>query len=129
MHEERLSPELGRLIDAAKITATRVDPTRARTEVVGLLVSTGAVYAAHADEDCSGTSASAAESALNLARAAGESEVLTAVVTLAHDASDSVSPSHATCRSLAELDPELPVVIKQKGRWVMLPVSRLHPSG
>ncbi len=129
MHEERLSPELGRLIDAAKAAAAQVDPTRARTEVVGLLVSTGVVYTAHADEDRSGGLVSAVESALRLARAAGESEVLTAVVTLAHDLSDSVSPSPATCRSLAEIDPELPVVIKQMGRWVMLPVSRLQPSG
>jgi hypothetical protein len=129
VHEERLSPELGRLIDAAKSAAARVDPNRARTEVVGLLTSTGAVYTAHADEDHAGRPVSAVESALGLARAAGDSEVVTAVVTLAHDASDSVSPSPAVHRSLAALDPELPIVVKQRGRWVMLPVSRIQPSG
>jgi len=128
VHEERLSPELGRLIDAAKAAAARVEPTRTGTEVVGVLVSGGAVYAAHADEGGSGSPVSAAESALALARAEGDQEVLTAVVVRSHDVSESVRPSPATCRSLAALDPELPVVIKQMGRWVMLPLSQLQPS-
>jgi len=128
VHEERLSPELGRLIDAAKAAAARVEPARAGTEVVGVLVSTGAVYAAYADDDRSESPLSAAESALALARAEGDHEVLTAVVALAHDSSESVSPSPVTRRSLAALDPELPVVVKQMGRWVVLPLSRLQSS-
>jgi hypothetical protein len=128
VHEERLSPELGRLIDAAKDAATRVDPTKAGTEVVGVLVSTGAVYAAHADEDQSGSRLSAVESVLALALAEGQDEVLAAVVALAHDTSESVSPSPATCSCLAEVDPELPVVLKQRGRWVMLPLSQIRSS-
>ncbi len=124
MHEERLSPELGRLIDAAKAAAARVDPSLPPTEVVGLLTSTWAVYTAQATEDRPEGPVLAVEAALALARAAGDGEVLTAVVTLANDASESVSPSPATCRSLGELDPELPVVVKQKDRWVRLPLSR-----
>jgi len=125
VHEERLSPELGRLIDAAKAAAARVDPALPPTEVVALLTSIGAVYAAPAGEDHQGCPVSAAEAALALARAAGDGEVLTAVVTLANDASESVSPSPAACCSLAELDPELPIVVKQLGRWVVVPLSRL----
>ena len=128
MHEERLSPALGRLIDAAKAAAARVGPTRAGTEVVGLLVSTGEVFVAPADEELLGPALAAAEAALALARAEGDNEVLAAVVALAHDHSESVSPSPATHRTLAELDPELPVVIKKRDRWVVLPLSRLQPS-
>lgn len=124
MHEERLSPQLGRLIDAAKATAARVDPTLPSTEVVGLLTTAGAVYAA-AGEDRPGHPVSAAEAALALARAAGDSEVSTAAVALANDVSETVSPSPATCRHLAEFDPELPVVVKRLGRWVMVPLSQL----
>jgi hypothetical protein len=74
--------------------------------------------------DHPGAAVSAAEAAWALARAAGDDEVLVAVIAVTSDASQSVSPSLPTCRSLAELDPELPVVLKQKGRWVMLPLSR-----
>jgi hypothetical protein len=104
-----------------------VDPTLARTEVVALLTAIGAVYAAPAGEDQQGCPVSAAEAALALARAAGDCEVSTAAVTLANDVSESVSPSLATCLALAELDPELPIVVKQLGRWVMLPLSQLRP--
>ena len=139
MHEERLSPQLGRLIDAAKAAAAQVDPTLPPTEVVALLTSSGAVYmgqtgrpapaeqAGEAEQiagDHPEASVPAAEAARVLARAAGEDEVLVAVIAVTGDASQSVSPSPATCHSLAELDPELPVVLKQKGRWVMLPLSR-----
>jgi hypothetical protein len=64
---------------------------------------------------------------LTSARAQGEYDVRTAVVALAHDPSESVSPSATTYAVLAGLDPELPVVIKQMGRWVVLPLSRLQP--
>lgn len=128
MHEERLSPELGRLIDAAKAVAVQADPARAGMEVVGVLASSGQVYATLGGEAGSGPVPTAAESAVALARAAEDDEVLTAVVTLAHDGSESVTPSLATCRTLGELDSELPVVIKQRGRWVVLPVSQLKPK-
>ena len=124
MHEDRLSPELGRLIDAVKATAAGLEPALAGTEVVGVLVSTGEVHVAHAVETGSGWSA--ADSALALSRAAGSQEIVTAVVAVAHDASESVSPSPATAQALARLDPELPVVIKRLGRWVVLPLSHLE---
>jgi hypothetical protein len=138
VHEERLSPQLGRLIDAAKAAAAQVDPTLPPTEVVALLTSSGAVHMGQTGQaapagrarqtgpagvDQSEVPVSAAEAARALAHAAGDYEVLVAVVATS-DASQSVSPSPATCRSLTELDPELPVVLKQKGRWVMLPLSR-----
>jgi hypothetical protein len=139
VHEERLSPQLGRLIDAAKAAAAQVDPTLPPTEVVALLTSSGAVHMGQTGQagpaerarqtgpvgvDHSEALVSAAEAARALAHAAGDDEVLVAVVAATSDASQSVSPSPATCLSLAELDPELPVVLKQKGRWVMLPLSR-----
>jgi len=139
VHEERLSPQLGRLIDAAKAAAAQVDPTLPPTEVVALLTSSGAVHtgqtgpagaaeqAGQAEQiagDHPEVPVSAAEAARARARAAREDEVLVAVIAVTGAASQSVSPSPATCRSLAELDPELPLVLKRKGRWVMLPLSR-----
>jgi hypothetical protein len=124
LHEDRLSPELGRLIDSAKAAAARLEPTMVGTEVVGVLVPSGEIYLAHAGE--AGPRSSAADSALAIARAAGSREVVTAVVAVAHDTSESVSPSPATARALAKLNPDLPVLIKRLGRWVVLPLSRLE---
>ncbi len=121
MHEERLSPQLGRLIDAAKAEAARVDPTLPPTEVVALLTPSGAVYTGQtgqagaaeqagqaeqiAELDHPEAPVSAAEAAWALARAAGDDEVLVAAIAVTSDASQSVSPSPATCRSLAEARP------------------------
>ena len=127
MHEERLSPQLGRLIDAAKAAAGQMDPTLPPTEVIALLTSSGAVHTGQmgpAGADHPEVAVSAAEAAPTLVGAVGDDEVLVAVIAVTGDASQSVSPSPATCRFLAELDPELPLVLKQKGRWVMLPLSR-----
>ncbi|MFH0917220.1 MAG: hypothetical protein V1912_12360 [bacterium] len=128
MHEDRLSPELGRLIDAAKAAAARVAPSRGRVEGVAVLTATGAMYAGHAvDDDAAAPSGSAAEAALSSARRAGDGEVLAAAVAVANDPAESVFPSPDSRRSLAEIDPHLPLVVKQLGRWVMLPLSQLSP--
>lgn len=128
MHEDRLSPELGRLIDAAKAAAARVAPAFARAEGVAVLTGTGAVHAGYVgDDDSAAPARCAAESALSSARRAGDGKVLTAAVAVANDPAESVFPSPDCRRSLAEVDPDLPLVVKQLGRWVMLPLSQLSP--
>jgi hypothetical protein len=128
MHEEQLSPELGRLIDAAKAAAARVDPRLPRAEGVGLLTAAGQVHTGHAGEDPAASSRCAADSARAHVQSAGGGQVVAAAVAVANDPAESIFPSPGSRRSLAEIDSELPVVIKQLGRWVMLPLSAVLPS-
>ena len=37
-------------------------------------------------------------------------------------------PASATYERLVGLDPELPLVLKQHGRWVMLPANKVTPT-
>lgn len=128
MHEDQLSPELGRLIDAAKAAAARVAPSLPRAEGVAVLTRGGAVYAGYWGDDPAAVSRCAAESALASARRAGDGEVLAAAVAVANDPAESVFPSPDCRRSLADIDPDLPLVVKQSGRWVLLPLSRMSKS-
>jgi cytidine deaminase len=126
MHEDQLSPELGRLIDAAKAAATWADPGLSRAEGVAVLTATGTVYAGCVSRDDPGAPLRcAAESALASARRAGDDDVLAAAVAVANDSAESVFPSPDCRGALAEVDPDLPLVVKQMGRWVKLPLSRL----
>ena len=92
-----------------------------------MLTGSGAVYAGYVGDDPAAESRCAAESALTAARRAGDREVLAAAVAVANDRAESVFPSADCSRLLAEIDPDLPLVAKQLGRWVMLPLSRLSP--
>jgi len=127
MSEEQLTPQMGRLIDAAK-AAAQVGPTLPKAEGVALLTSAHAVYVGRACWDVLVPRASAADVALAAARRAGDEQVLVAAVAVAGDASETIPLSPASSRSLAGIDPDLPIVTKQRGRWVVLPLSRLLPA-
>jgi len=53
---------------------------------------------------------------------------LAAAVAAPYDTADTVVPGTATYERLVGIDPELPLVIKQHGRWVMVAASAVTPS-
>jgi hypothetical protein len=128
VHEEQLSPQLGRLIDAAKAAAASVNPALPVAEGGAVLTGTQPVYAGQAGMDPLSPQASAADAALAAARRAGEGEVLAAAVAIANDPSDTILPSPESRRSLAAVDSDLPIAVKQQGRWVLLSLSQLPAS-
>ena len=115
MDEDRLSPELGRLIDAAKAaarTAASEGPTRA--EGWALLAVDGRVYA---EPD--------ATAALSAALAAGAPQLVAAAFAVAGDSADTLLPRGDWRRALTSLDPGLPVVVKYLGRWVVVTLAEI----
>jgi hypothetical protein len=127
VHEDQLSPQLGRLIDAAKAAAARVKPGVSRAEGVALLTGNDRVYTGCAGTDPAAPMLSAADLALASAHRAGDHEVLAAAVAVANDLAESTLLSPECYRSLLAVDPELPIVIKQQGRWVLVELSQLSP--
>ena len=125
MDEDRLSPELGRLIDEAKTAARTLDVADPAAEGVALLCDQGDI---HTGAAVNPASQSAAHVALEKSEEAGAGEVLAAAVAAPYDTRDSVTPSAAVHERLVDLDPDLPLVVKRHGRWVMLPASRVTPS-
>ncbi len=127
MAEDRLSPQLGRLIDEAKAAARRTDLSFARAEGVALLIAGGAIHAGYQGADPAFPLLSAADVALATARKAGDAEIQVAAVAVVDDPAETVVPSAECRQTLAGIDPELPVVFKSLGRWVQLPLSELPP--
>ena len=124
MDEDRLSPQLGRLIDQAKAAARQAGPGVPRAEGIALLTADGSVHTGHS-EAAVARSSSAAESALVSARREGCDEILAAAVAVENEPSETVLPSVECRRVLAGIDQDLPLVVKQRGRWVVLPLSRV----
>jgi len=131
MDEDRLTPQMGRLIDRAKAAASRVTAQDVRAEGVALLAVDGSIYCGHPGEDPTLPVASAAEVALAFARRAGYAEISAAAVAVADEPSDTVLPSDGSRAVLAGIDPDLPVVFKHHGRWVLHLLSQLpdRPRG
>jgi hypothetical protein len=157
MYEDRLSPELGRLIDEAKAAARLLGADTLKAEGVALLTGGGTIHSgattpgagagqgaagAHGAGAASGTGAgpidppgagagrpplSAAELALGRARKAGDDEILAAAVAVPGAPAETVLPSAESHRCLMGIDPELPLVVKRQGRWVVLPASQVRP--
>ncbi len=113
MDEDRLDPLLGRLIDTAKHAATQAPVA------VALLDEEGRVVAG------------AAAAALEAAAAALEARedcglrVVAAAFARANAAATAIPDGACLCL-LAEIDAELPLVYKDRGRWVVNSVSRLQ---
>ncbi len=135
MDEDRLSPDLGRLIDQAKAAAGSFEGQDPAIETVALLTEDGDIYtgAALARGGQAATAAggpfrSAASLALERAQEAGAGEVLAAAVAAPFSTAETVAPGAASYERLVGIDPELPLVLKQQGRWVMLPAGRVTPS-
>ncbi|MBN1629606.1 MAG: hypothetical protein JW990_07580 [Thermoleophilia bacterium] len=128
MDEDRLTPQLGRLIDAAKAASLQVAAAVARAEGIALLTAGECIHAGHAGGGPDAPAASAAGMALAAARGAGETDIAAAAVAVANDPAPTVLPSAESRRCLADLDPDLPVVFKHRGRWVLLLLSQLPDS-
>jgi hypothetical protein len=137
MDEDRLSPELGRLIDEAKAAARLLGVEDPAIESVALLTDGGDIYTGatlHYGDSVDLTRGpdtsphSAAHLALERALGAGAGEILAAAVASPYNPADTVLPSVATHERLVGLDPELPMVLKQQGRWVMLPAFKVGPA-
>lgn len=138
MDEARLSPDLGRLIDQAKGAAKLLGFEDAAIETVSLLTDRGDIYTGATlhygelvDPAAAGSGAaprSAAHLALEQAQEAGAGEILAAAVAAPYNPAETVPPSAAAYERLVGLDPELPLVTKQHGRWVMLPANQVSPA-
>jgi hypothetical protein len=124
MDEDRLSPRLGRLIDEAKNAARLLGLMAPEVEGVALLTGSGTVHSG-AVAGAPGEAGSAAQAALDRARSAGDEKILAAAVAAPFDPADTVLPSAQSHRCLTGIDPELPLVIKQHGRWVMVQASKV----
>jgi hypothetical protein len=110
--EDRLSPELGRLIDAAKAVARQAAPSRA--EGWAVLAADGNIYA--------GPDAAAA---LDAVPGAGAPQLLAVAFAVVGDSADTLLPRGDWRRALAGLDPGLPVVVKYLGRWVVVTLAEI----
>jgi hypothetical protein len=126
MREDQLSPLLGRLIDAAKAAVPQTgDRAGHPSEAVALLTDSGAIYTGRSGGGPAGAACGAAEAALDDWRRAGTGSIDAAA--LAGDpACESVFPCAECGRLLAGIDPELPLVLKQRGRWVLAPLSAVR---
>lgn len=129
MREEQLSPELGRLIDTAKAQAAQARSHAPKAEGAALLTGSGEVFAACSGMDAGPQAPCAVARAFAAAGQTGAEGVLAiALAATAYDRTDSFRPCDE-CRSfLATLDPELPMVTKQLGRWVVQPLCELCPD-
>jgi hypothetical protein len=122
VREEQLSPQLGRLIDAAKAALPTAGRAGLEAEAVALLTESGVIYTGCSTGDPSSGGCRAAVLALADHRAAGGGDIDAAAFALSVPA-DSVFPCPGCRRALAGIDPELPLAIRQRGRWVLVPLS------
>ena len=122
MHEDQLSPTLGRLIDAAKAALPGAATSDEPAEAIALLAESGAISTGRSAGNSSTGGCRAAYIALGAHLAAGGGQIDAAALA-AHPSRESVFPCEACLGALTELDPDLPLVVKQLGRWVLLPVS------
>lgn len=124
MDEDVLSPLLGRLIDVAKFSVQSAG-TQDPVEAVALLLDDDTVVSAHAPLGSAGAGSSAADAAMAAKRqSANNRQVVAAAVALSGLPAGSVSSSEETRRALSALDPDLPLVVKERGRWIVRPLSR-----
>lgn len=132
MDEDRLTPQMGRLIDAAKDAAAKGVQGFVRAEGVALLTEDGSVHVGYAGivpelgrgtEGESDVTSWAAGMALAAVQRSGRRKILAAAVAGAGECGETVLPSPETVRSLAAAAPELPLVLKRHGRWILSALS------
>ena len=124
MREDQLSPQLGRLIDAAK-NALPDFSACGSYEAVALLTETGAIFTGRsAAWEAEG---GAVEAALRSYRGSGAGDIDAAAFAVNAPVESVVVP--AVCRKILEgIDPDLPILMKRLGRWVIVPLSSLPVS-
>jgi hypothetical protein len=125
MDEDRLTPQLGRLIDAAKAEAARAgaeggapkgasaECAPARAEGWAVLGEDGKVYA--------GPQLAGALGAVHRARTSPEA----AAFALTGECGDTLLPSGEWRGGAAGVDPHLPVAVKYLGRWVVVTLEEM----
>jgi hypothetical protein len=151
--EDRLSPELGRLIDAAKAAAeaaraatraaaapgmTATDSAAAagrpagvatpRAEGWAVLVGDGTI---HTGSDAAAVLSAAQAGAASSSGAdagAGLTGLLAAAFAVSGEGGDTLLPGREGRAVLGAADPGLPIVVKHLGRWVAVPLSELPPA-
>jgi hypothetical protein len=119
--EDRLTPQLGRLIDAAKAAcagggAAAPSGAAARAEGWAVLGLDGKVY--------QGARLAAALAAATDKGTAPEA----AAFAVTGEAGDSFLPGGAWRDGAEAVDPDLPLVVKYLGRWVMVTIGEI-PAG
>ena len=128
MDDDRLSPELGRLIDTVKAAARAAGPA-GRVEAVALLTATGDIHRSGTAQGPAGRGAgggcSAARDAVSAWGEAGGEDILAAALAWIDGTAEDALPCRSCREALGALDPDLPLVIKRKGRWVVVPLSGL----
>jgi len=142
MDEDHLSPELGRLIDAAKAAARAA---AAGTTAAGKPAGTGAPVTGGTEQHgapwptrAEGWALLAADGRIHAGpdaaavladvQAAGAPQLLAAAFAVAGESADTLLPSGDRRWALAGLDPELPVVVKYLGRWVVVTLAEILPA-
>jgi hypothetical protein len=124
MDEARLTPDLGRLIDAAKTAAMRAEwygSAPARTEGWALLAEDGRVH-----------SGADPASMLRMVREDGVvsvGDVMAAAFAVAGRPGDTLLPGSDWESALNVLAPDTPVAVKYLGRWVVVALSELASLG
>jgi cytidine deaminase len=128
MSEDHLSPQLGRLIDVAKSAVNEAGLSSRSVEVVGFLTAGGEIFTGcYSKDDPENPSCDAATDALERCIQAGHEDIDAAIVA-GGDASEDSAPCAECHAVLMDIDPELPLLVKQRGRWVLLPVDRVSPQ-
>jgi hypothetical protein len=120
MDEDRLSPLLGRLIDQAKAAAAQAVPGSGPAEGLALLLADETIVSAHS---VPGVLQSAAEQAIAQVWA-GQAIEAAAVATISPSL-PTLLPSDESRRALEAVNPDLPLVVKYRGRWVVKFLSDL----
>ena len=117
MDEDRLTPQLGRLIDAAKAAARAAAPgpagRAAQQEGWAVLGQDGKVYA--------GARLAGTLGATQRARTSPEA----AAFAVADAAGDTLLPGEGWRSGVTGADPHLPVVVKYLGRWVVVTLEEI----
>jgi histidine ammonia-lyase len=116
--EDLLSPELGRLIDAAKAAAAAAAAAvpASRAEGWALLSADGCMYA--------GPDLGAVVSAVRMTA----SEPVAAAFAVAGETGEALLPPADQRAVLEDVDSGLLVAAKYLGRWVAVPLSELPPT-
>jgi hypothetical protein len=117
MDEDRLTPQLGRLIDVAKAAAGGAAAVRAaggaRSQGWAVLGLDRNVHA--------GPSLAAAIAAATAARTRPEA----AAFAVAGEEGETLLPTGGWREGAEDADPELPVVVKYLGRWVVVTLGEI----
>jgi hypothetical protein len=128
--EDLMSPEMGRLIDAAKAAARdsagraagepgTPEGTPVRSEGWAVLGRDGAVFTGP------GLGAALAAAGARDGQAGAGSVITAAAFAVAGESGDTLLPQRGWCPAGSDIDPEVPVAVKYLGRWVVVTLAEI----